>query len=305
MSEMYPQMSGGSPIDGVLVLDPDALASLLQITGPVTVPGLGQLTSANAATILLRQQYLTQSVSNAQRHDFLQGALGAGFKKLTSEALPSPRTIASALGPMVRQGRLLFWSSHTTDDPLITSMGLSGTFPSRGSGDLLAVTQNNAANNKLDAYLHQSVTDHVGYNSSTGDVAATVTVDLQNAGTTALPSYVAGSYIGSGLPYGTDQTWLTIYSPLALKSVTVGGTAVAFSGPTEEDGVYAYSGWVKVGPQSTAHVVAHLDGKVATGGYAITTRLQPLANAQSFTVSTAGGSWTAGTGQVQRHSWPR
>ncbi len=66
IAQVYPQL-GGDHIDGVLALDPYALAALLQFTGPISVSGLSsQLTSANAADILLRGQYLTASSNPAE-----------------------------------------------------------------------------------------------------------------------------------------------------------------------------------------------------------------------------------------------
>ena len=54
--EIYPQTSGGAPIDGVIVVDPYALAALMAFTGPITVPGYDvPLTSENAADILLQR----------------------------------------------------------------------------------------------------------------------------------------------------------------------------------------------------------------------------------------------------------
>lgn len=310
ISQLYPQV-GGSPIDGVLVLDPDGLGALLKLTGPVSVPGLGQLDSENAGQVLLRQQYLDQAYSNDQRHDYLQAALAAGFHELTSSSLPSPRTISSALGDAVRQGRLLFWTNHRSDQAFLSRLALEGAFPSRDGGDLLAVTDANAANNKIDAYLDQRVSDQVTYGPANGGVDATVTIDMHNAATAGLPQYVVGSYAGSNLPVGTSRTWLTIYSPLNLLSVTVDGKAASFSRPTEEDGVYAYSGYVDVPASSTTEIVAKLNGRVSPGGYSMVTRLQPLANAQTFSVSVRaggpsfpGGTWTADADQVQRHSWP-
>ena len=53
IEQLYPQ-SGGERIDGVISIDPMALAALLRFTGPIVVPGLDMpLTSANAADILL------------------------------------------------------------------------------------------------------------------------------------------------------------------------------------------------------------------------------------------------------------
>ena len=56
IQQLYPQV-GGSSIDGVLALDPYGLAALIRLTGPIEVPGLGKLTSANTANELLEGQY--------------------------------------------------------------------------------------------------------------------------------------------------------------------------------------------------------------------------------------------------------
>jgi hypothetical protein len=85
------------------------------------------------------------------------------------------KTISEVLGPEVAQGRLLFWSSHRSDQALLDRIGLAGAFPQPGpSSDVLAVTLANAANNKIDAYLHQSTTYTVAYDPKNGDLASTL-----------------------------------------------------------------------------------------------------------------------------------
>ena len=315
MAGLYPQV-GGQPIDGALVLDPYSLAALLHFTGPITVPGLAQpLTEADAADVLLRGQYLTYADAVDERHDLLQAALSAGFAKLTSETLPSPRTLSQVLDPMVRQGRLLFWSSHPSDQPLIDRLGLSGAFPRPGPGsDVLAVTVANAGNSKIDAYVHQSVTDAVRYDPGSGAVDATVTIRMRNdAPSTGLPAYVIGSYPGSGLPSGTSEMWVSLYSPLAVTDAATDGTPTGLSAPHPEDGVSAYSTYIQIPSGATTTLTVDLHGRVALGAYRLTTRLQPLANPQSLDVSVTAPAawgaasvparWTAGTAEVQSHQW--
>jgi hypothetical protein len=314
ISEMYPQV-GGDPIDGVMVIDPAALASLLRFTGPIALPDLaGQLTAANAANVLLRQQYLT-ATTTTDRHDLLQEALAVGFKRLTSGSLPLPKTLDSVLGPDVSQGRLLFWSNHPGEQSLLRRLGLAGSFPTPGPGsDLLAVTVANAGNSKIDAYLHEQVTDHVRYDPATGHVRATVAVTLHNAApSTGLPGYVIGSYQGSGLAPGTSFLWLSLYSPLLLTESSLDGHPTGFSPGIAELGVKAYSTFVMIPAGSTSTLSVTFDGSVTPGpDYGLTVRLQPLANPQSVSVSAdppAGWAeaspttWTAGTGEVQRHTW--
>ena len=101
IEQLYPQ-SGGEKLDGVISIDPTGLAALLRFTGPIVVPGLDTpLTSANAADILLRQQYVRFG-NNLERKDLLVEASRITFERLTTGSLPAPRQLAKVLGPMVR-----------------------------------------------------------------------------------------------------------------------------------------------------------------------------------------------------------
>jgi hypothetical protein len=317
---MYPQV-GGDHIDGVLAIDPNALAALLNFTGPVSVAGLNtRLTPSNAAEVLLRQQYTTaeaNALSAAARHDYLQSALAAAFGQLTTGSLPSPQTLANTLAPAVHQGRLLFWSSHPADQPLLDRLGLDGAFPQPGPGhDVLAVTLANAANNKIDAYLQEHLNDAIRYDPANGKVTSTVTVRLDNtAPDHGLPDYVIGSYSGSGLPPGTNYAWLSIYSPFALTTAAVDGKSVVSPSWIPEFGVRAYSLFVTTPAGTTSTVTFSFDGQIDPGpSYGLDLRVQPLATVPSVSVAaTPVGGWAGAPGQaaiwvagqdlVQQHNW--
>jgi hypothetical protein len=275
--QLYPQ-AGGDPIDGVLALDPYGLAALVGITGPIDVPGLGQLTSATTADELLEGQYTSFSASQQKAaHDYDQDALRIEFHKLTSGSLPGPRTLSDALNPVVRQGRIEFWSFDKADQPVLRRLGLTGAFPAAGGHDLLAVTTQNAANNKIDVYLQRTISDTVNYDPANGAVASRVTVTLHNtAPAQGFPSEVIGSYFGSGLPPGTNETWLTVYSPLSLNGATVGGQAQVVS-DTVELGVHAYSEFVEVPPEGSVTLTFDLSGITNPNqGYRLTMYNQPM-----------------------------
>jgi hypothetical protein len=319
LTQLYPQV-GGDHLDGVLVLDPETLAALFQFTGPIDVPGLPvALDATNAADILLRQQYILipQNAAQNERHDLLQQALTIGFQRLTNGALPSPKAFADALGPDVRQGRLLFWTTDPAAHPLLDQLGLDGAFPttSPGASDVLAVTLSNVGNNKIDAYLHESVADRVSFEPATGSVRSFVTVSLTNDATTNLPTYVVGSYAGSGLPVGTNYTWLSLYTPFRLTGASVSGKPVPFEAGVNEVGVIAYSTYLKVPAGATLTLDLSLAGTLERGTKLSTLiRLQPLAypTATSVTAVPAAGwhlsagsqaGWTAGSAEVQSHTW--
>jgi hypothetical protein len=276
IGQMYPQ-SGGTRIDGVIAIDPYALAALLEFTGPLRVAGLTTpLTAKTAGPFLLSTEYDFFGSANQARHDFLQEALSAAFKKLVDGHLPSFLTLADRLAPTIREGRLMMWSDQTAEETLLTRLGLGGAFPQASGRDLLAVTTQNAANNKIDVYLHRSIDDAVTYDPGTGQTTSTVTITLHNsAPATGLPAIVIGSYHGSGLPSGTNRTWLSVYSPLQLAGASAGRAALLMSS-VPELGVNTYSAYVDIGPGRSVTVELHLVGKVERGHlYVLNMRIQP------------------------------
>lgn len=295
--------AGGPAADGLLMLDPRAIGALLSYTGPINAPGLGQLTSANAEQVIEKGEYTDFPLASQQteRRAALTAAMKTALSRLTHGSLPAPQSMADTLGPSVRRGDLLFWSVHPADHPFLDRLGMAGSFPKPAGGDLLAVVSQNAANNKIDAYLQRTIDDRVAYDPSNGSVSSTVTVTLHNsAPASGLSSEVIGDNSGHGLPSGTNDIWLSIYSPLELVSSS------ANLGEVDELGVHTYSGFLQVGPGKTAKLVVRLEGVVRRGAnYRLWLYQQPMVNPDVVTaeVSPSGGghgavTWDVPTGLV-------
>ncbi|HEX6394259.1 MAG TPA: DUF4012 domain-containing protein [Acidimicrobiales bacterium] len=315
IAQMY-QNTTGRPIDGVFALDGDAVAALLHFTGPLNVKGLPfPLTADNAGDVLLRQQYtLFPNKVQPSRDAFLADAVDAAFSRLNAGSLPGPKELGAVLGPEVRQGRLLLWTGHPADWPLLQRAGLAGGFPKRGrSSDLLAVTMANAGNNKIDAYLREHVDDQVTYNPASGHVSGSVTIQFENtAPSSGLPDYVIGINSGAPYPRGTNDMWLSVYSPFILTDSSVNGTPVGFSPGIKEDGVTAYSAFLAIPAGGTSTLRLNFDGSLRRGSsYGMTLRMQPLAVAPTADVRVSTSSGSSGTawstdesaGEVQSRSW--
>jgi hypothetical protein len=306
LAQIYPQ-AGGPRIDGVMALDPYGLAALLHFTGPIAVPGISTpLSQQNASQVLLTTQYTTFNVGsvteqfdeNELRHDVLQFALHVAFDKLTTGSLPAPQALSAVLDPAVVAGRISLWSFHPDEQPLLRRLGIDGSFPRASGGDLLAVTTQNVGQNKIDAYLHKTVVDHISYDPGQGAVRSEMTVTLRNeAPSSGLPPIVIDNPGAPGLPPGVNRTWLTLYSPLSFRRMSIDGVPGSMS-EGEELGVKAYSTYVDVPPDGTVTVRVILTGKVAPGpSLGVTVRVQPSANPQKISVLVApGGSWRLGGG---------
>ena len=289
-AELYPQ-AGGRAVDGVIVVDPVALAAFLNFTGPIQVAGLDQaLTSENAADILMRQQYLTFQDDESQRVDFLDEASRITFEKLTAGDIPGPRQAADVLDPVVDQGRLAVYSIHPDEQALFERVGADGALPPVGDGDFVSMVSQNHANNKIDIFMHRSLDYRARFDPSTGQVDATATIRLTNdAPADGLPQAVIGNN-DRGLPFGTNDVYLSLYSPLGFTGATLNGQPLSMESQRERDR-WVYSAIVRLGPGSSADLVIDLTGQIAPDTvYSLTVAPQPLVNPDDITVTVTGAS---------------
>jgi hypothetical protein len=292
---LYQQYYGVS-LDGVFVVDPYALASLLKLTGPVSVEGLATpLTSANAARYLIHDQYLDYGDSHDDRKDVLSAAGKATFKALTTRHLPGPRDVGAALGPVVREKRLLFYPFSPSLQPLFARVGTLGRFSLDPNSDYLSLRSANSNANKIDWYLTRSVAYDASYDPGTGNVEATVTISLHNASPAGgLPEYMIGNLhdpsYGGTVPVGTNTLYLSYYTPLNLTSSSLDGVAAGINSQGEL-GANVYSQFVTLPPGGSAVMVLHLEGAVASGSsYRLQVLGQPLVNDDHLQVRVSSSS---------------
>ncbi|MGI8664205.1 MAG: DUF4012 domain-containing protein [Acidimicrobiales bacterium] len=296
MGQLYPQ-SGGMPVDGVLRLDPVAVAAMLQFTGPITVPDVPfALTSDNTAKFLFEDQYTT--LANPNRIDALDELGHLVFEKLVSANLPGPGELAKVFSPLVDQGHLAFVRLDGTDSAasvaLLDRVGATGAAPPV-RGDSLGVVVNNAGGNKTDAFLTRDVDYHATVEPTTGLVHATATVRLTNgAPGSGLPGVIIDNYVAffnPGMatpPKGTNRTWLTVYTPLALTGATLDGQPTT-PATAVELGRLAHSLFIDLAPGATREVTLTLTGTVSVP-YQLDIWRQALAKPGTAVVSIDTGS---------------
>jgi hypothetical protein len=262
----------------------------------VKVPGLHtDLTAGNAAQILLFDQYAlfpeqprdTADEQSGTREDFLADALKATFKAFLNRPLPGPESLVNVLGPIVEQRRLMAYSAHPDEQALYAKLRMDGAFPPPDTGDFLSLVTTNLGGNKLDAYLHRQVTYDVTYSPSKGTVQATATVVLRNdAPVSGLPFEVGHN--DDDLPIGTNQTALTLYSPLSLTGLTSDGQPLGVSS-APEFGYASYTAYVDLAPQTQRTLVFTLTGDSEPGEvYRIRVEPQPLVNPDAVAITVTG-----------------
>lgn len=229
--QLYPQ-SGGTAIDGVISLDPEGLAALVKLTGPVRVQGLQRpLTAKNAAQFLLKGQYVSFG-DRAQRIDFLDEAAHTVTDRLTRSTLPGPRVVGRALGPAARDGHLRVAFFEPDGEHLFSRLGVAGALHET-PGDTLGLVTQNSSGNKIELFLHRSLRLDTTIEPGSGRTTTTATITLRNdAPTTGLPDYVIGNAV-PGLPRGTNRLYLSLYTTLGLSGATLDGQPVQLETQTE------------------------------------------------------------------------
>jgi hypothetical protein len=284
MTELYPQ-SSGQPVAGMIGLDPQGLAALLEFTGPVTVDGLSSpLTSENAVEVLTKTQYI-EVTNDARRANILTDAVGETFEKLVSSTLPAPRELADTLSPVARSGHLRVWSPDEREQASFQRLGADGTLALPEGDDGFSLVQQNTANNKLDAYMTRTMDYRATVDAATGDLNATLRVELRNdVPSLELPRAVVGN--NRAAPPGTNISWFTLYTRHALTSASIDGKPVDLA-PADERGLYAYDTPLVRIPRGERVVLEfELAGGVdLSDGYHLRVLPQPVANPDVLTAS--------------------
>ena len=258
-ADLYPQ-SGGVPVQGVISLDPQALAGFLSVTGPLSVPlWPTPISATNAVSILAHTEFIYFSARPAEQSLFEQQVVRALWARLVSEPLPALPALINDLRPTVKGHNLLLYDKNKRIEDYFRSVHLAGAMPAV-RGDFLGVVTQNAAGNKIDWYLRRSIDYRATVNFSTGAVTATVKVTLRNlAPSSGLPADVIDPSPGATTSPGESELYLSIYTPWEDNGATLGNKALALSSQ-QELGRFVYSALLKVPPRTAVTLVLHLVG---------------------------------------------
>ena len=281
IAQLYPQ-SGGRKIDGAFALDPQTMAALVSFTGAITLDGVDEpLTAANTANFIIRDQYNITQLDD--RVDLLDTIARTVVDRLLGGSMPEPAELARTLGPLTRQGRLMGWSADPAEESLFAKIGMSGAFPALDGGDGVAVVVDNAAGNKADAFLDVATSYRIGTLDASGFRDGTVTITLtNNAPAGGLPDYVLANAVD--LPLGTNRMFLSVYTGLAMESVTVDGEPSTMETGTSL-GWNVASTFLNIPPGGTRVVTLQVAGVLASPERELVTRDQPIVRVQPVVVS--------------------
>lgn len=282
---LYATQYGVRP-DAVVGMTPEAVGRLLQVTGPLRLPGGEQLTSGNAAHALevsLYQRFPTskdEPARNAYQLAILHALSGAVLAPP-----PGGRNYLDALSGGSIAGALLLASTHAEEEQQLLPYALAGALP-RDSRAFVAWSTQCAAGTKLDVYVHRDFRYDVAPAAGRQSVRATATV-RNDAPTHGLPPYVTTrADLGptERAVTGSEKLLVATYlSPGArVTSVTVGGRPAQFGSGTERGHPVVTVPVVIQPAGGTATVVVTADQPSLAGR--VSTQRQPWSNEDRYTL---------------------
>lgn len=222
----------GQRVDGVISIDPVALAYILEATGSVNITDTEllalasqklptELTGKNIAQTLLSDVY-AQIEQPALQDAYFAGVAQEIFAAL-ADGKGNAKGIIEGLTRGTSEGRVLAWSGLPAEQAVIAGYAISGSI----AGPSVAPAQfgvyfNDGTGAKMDYYVKRTVQlvkecPRDGYEQTTVRITSTNTAPADAA--TSLPAYVtgAGNY---GIPPGTVQTNVISYGPVQANAET-------------------------------------------------------------------------------------
>lgn len=271
-------------VDGVIVVDPYAIAALLQLGGPIETEDL-RLTSRTVVPYLLEEQYIDFDGDEAGRVEALAQLVDGAFDAITTGELPGPAAVADVLGPVVAQDRIgVWWADPASPSSVIDAAGLDGRFPVP-EVDMVALVHQNAGQNKLDTHLRREVDYRLEIID--GDAAGTIAVTLHNdlSDLTLPDSIIANN--DQGYPPGTNLARLTVHTGLDFRAARLDGAELVIDRELAF-GHDAVTAVIEVPAGGSRTLEIDVGARTAIDGsaaYELLLPHQPLVNADRITLS--------------------
>ncbi|MDQ0424608.1 DUF4012 domain-containing protein [Cellulomonas iranensis] len=218
----------GTQVDGVLSVDPVALALVLRATGPVTLADGSTLGADDAVGVLLNDVYL-RFPEPARQDAYFADAASAVFSAVSS-GQGEPAGVVDALAEAARRGRLLVWSADADLQAHLAGTVLAGELRGRaGDSPVVGLYLNDGTQAKLGYYLDvdAQVASTACVDGDAQRIALTATYRYAPpADVASLPPYVLG--LDGVVPPGDFRTNVLLYLPEGafLEDIMVDGRPV-------------------------------------------------------------------------------
>jgi hypothetical protein len=279
---MY-EAATGERLDGVVAMDPVAMAAMLDATGPITAGDGTVIDSTNAVDVLSRDAYVAHPVDDAQQDLFLIQLIRRFWQKIDEGDMDVPLA-GEKLAEATRRQHLRVYSVHPDDQEAVRELDADGQFTDYGPNVQMVFHQNYTAN-KVDYYLDRRIETNVRLRAD-GGAGVVVTTHLANAAPAAPVTPMNRPNRTGDLP-GTNRMFLSFLVPRGAEIGTM-----SLGGRTFDPLVYEDSGhpvaWsiVEIPPGSQRRVTLRYDMPAAgpTAPFSIVLFPQVMADPDDYSL---------------------
>lgn len=287
------EVARGTATDGVILIDPRGIASLLPPGTELEPPGAAtSLSSDDLPAYVMSDAYAELGGQGLRREALLE--LGAVAFARFVEAGIGGREGLEAAGSAVAGGHLRFVSFAEDEAAALDRLHISGRLAPPASDGVLVAAQNTGAD-KLDYWARRAIEHRCDIGES--EALCKTSVTLTNTAPTGLTTYAAGR------PYGVLENLLEVYLPNEAELLAAerdGETAdVLIEG---QDGYTAVGYELAIRPGDHTTVTVSYSLQLGGDGYSLVMTPQPLAfdadvavrlsAPDGWVVRTAGGGST-------------
>ncbi|MBW3661848.1 MAG: DUF4012 domain-containing protein [Actinobacteria bacterium] len=212
------------PVDGTIIVDPFALETLLDLTGPVTVPGIDETLDAQNVVSFVSNEAYARFDEQDVRQQVLGSAAAVALRSLLSDPPEDALVLARDLGQLLADRHLIVHAADPDIQAVFEDVGIAGRLLDP-VGDFIAVILNSATGSKVDFWARRNLTYDVRLledGGAEGHLEVTITNDAPPHG---VPRVVGPN--APGLEAGDNLLFVSTY---CATSCSIEGGPASVSG---------------------------------------------------------------------------
>jgi len=226
--ENYERVEGKGKIDGIIALDTQLLVDILEVLGPIGVPGFGNFSAENdercdcPQVFYALESYADQPVTGLKEER--KGIIGPLMHSILLNMMGSPRKqwplFMNIVFSNISEKHLLLYFFDEEIQQTMEALNASGRIKDY-DGDYLHVNDCNFAGAKSNMFIKESFLQEIEV-ASDGTVTKTLTIDYKNPAEPSNCNLEAGELCLNGL----YRDWIRVYVPQGSELLEASGSEI-------------------------------------------------------------------------------
>lgn len=286
----YNQLPGEAQVEGVIAIDTQLLANLMEVLGPIEVPGYGTYTTdinprCNCPDVIYQLEDITTRPTPYFRSD-RKAILGPMMAAILQKAYDAPQEVWPQLFQTglrsINEKHVLFYFFNEEAQAAAEASNFAGTITQNYQGDYLHINDSNFGGAKSNIFVNQEVEQEV---KRSGDkLQKTLTVVYKNPQKGDNCNLEAGQLCLNGIL----RSWVRFYVPKDSVLIESLGFQEGSVKTSEDLSYTVIEGFYTVSPLSQTKLVLNYEVPYKEGDeYNLLIQKQPGTRAPHYVITTA------------------